>query len=162
MKRIIIIAALLLSTLAASAQDGRSIYRKYSGAEGVTAVYISPAMFRLIGKIPDINVDGGSVNLAPLIQSLSGLYLIESENRKVNAELRADADALVGSGKYEPLMEVRESSQTVQMFTVGTEEVITGFVMISDEEDETVFICLDGRMKRADLETLLAEQISAD
>ena len=53
MKRIIILAALLLTTIASFAQNGKSIYQKYSEAEGVSAVYISPAMFKLIGKIPD-------------------------------------------------------------------------------------------------------------
>lgn len=159
MKRIMIIAALLLTAFAAIAQDGRSIYRKYSGSEGVTAVYISPAMFRMIGKIPDLDVEGDNVNLAPIIQSLSGLYLIESENPKINAELKADAEALVESGKFELLMEVREESETVRMYTIGTETIVTGFVMISDEGDETVFICLDGRMNRNDLENLLAEKM---
>ena len=73
MKRIAIIAALLLASIFSFAQTGKSIYQKYSDAEGVSAVYISPAMFRLIGKIPDLHVEGEDVNLAPIIQSLSGL-----------------------------------------------------------------------------------------
>ena len=56
-------------------------------------------------------------------------------------------------------MEVREESETVRMYTIGTETIVTGFVMISDEGDETVFICLDGRMNRNDLENLLAEKM---
>ena len=62
MKRLVILAALLLTTLSSFAQDGKSIYQKYSESEGVSAVYISPAMFRLIGRIPDLNVEGESAN----------------------------------------------------------------------------------------------------
>ena len=65
MKRIILLAVLLLTALTASAQSGKSIYQKYSDAENVSAVYISPAMFRLIGKIPDLEVGENHVNLAP-------------------------------------------------------------------------------------------------
>lgn len=160
MKRIIIFAALLLLTsLASLAQSGKSIYQKYSEAEGVSAVYISPAMFRLIGKIPDLKVEGENVNLAPIIQSLTGLYLIDSENPKVNATLKADAEKFVGNGHYELLMEAKESGEIVKMYSIGSETVVNGFVMIADEGSETTFIYLDGKMNREELEQLLAESL---
>lgn len=157
MKRIAIIAALLLTTISSFAQNGKSIYQKYSEAEGVSAVYISPAMFRLIGKIPDLSIEGENVNLGPIIQSLSGLYLIDSENPAVNATLKADAERFVQSGHYELLMEAKEPGETVRMYTVGTNEIVNGFVMIADEGNESTFIFLDGKMNRDDLDKLLAD-----
>ena len=157
MKRIAILAALLLTTIASFAQNGKSIYQKYSEAEGVSAVYISPAMFRLIGKIPDLNVEGESVNLAPIIQSLSGMYLIDSDNPKINASIKADADKLVKSGNYELLMEVKDSGETVRIYTVGSKSVVEGFVMITVSGNETTFISLDGKMSREELDNLLAK-----
>ena len=100
MKRIIIIATLLLASISAFAQSGKSIYQKYSDAENVSAVYISSAMFRMIGKIPDLNVEGSEVNLAPIIQSLSGLYIISSENPKINSQIKADAEKFINGGEY--------------------------------------------------------------
>ncbi len=160
MKRIVILAALLLTTLSSFGQNGKSIYQKYSEAEGVSAVYISPAMFRLIGKIPDLNVEGENINLAPIIQSLSGLYLIDSENSAINASLLADARKFVQSGHYELLMEAKDSGETVRMYTVGTEAIVNGFVMIANEGNETTFICLDGKMNREDLERILANTLN--
>lgn len=159
MKRIAIIAALLLASIFSFAQTGKSIYQKYSDAEGVSAVYISPAMFRLIGKIPDLHVEGEDVNLAPIIQSLSGLYLIDSENPAINAELKAEAAKFVNAGRYELLLEAKDSGEVVRMYTVGTEKIVNGFVMIADEGDESTFIYLDGKMNRDDLETLIAEKM---
>lgn len=156
MKRTIILAALLLTAISSFAQNGKSIYQKYSEADGVSAVYISPAMFRLIGKIPDLNVEGEDVNLAPIIQSLSGLYVINSENPKTNEALIRDAEKFVSSGQYELLMEAKDSGQTVSMYTVGTDKIVNGFVMIAREGDETTFIYLDGKMGRDDLDKLLA------
>ena len=157
MKRITILAALLLISLGAFSQDGKSIYRKYSEAEGVSAVYISPAMFRLIGKIPDLNVEGEDIDLAPVIQSLTGLYIIDSENPAINADLKADAEKFVLSGHYELLMEAKDSGETVSMYTVGSKDTVTGFVMIAAEQDETTFIFIDGKMNRDDLDNLLSE-----
>ena len=54
MKNIIVFIAALLLSLSAAAQNGKSIYQKYSDAENVSAVYVSPAMFRMIGRIPDL------------------------------------------------------------------------------------------------------------
>ncbi len=157
MKRFVLVAALLLTTITTFAQNGKSIYQKYSDAEGVSAVYISPAMFRLIGKIPDLQIEGEDVNLAPIIKSLTGLYLIDSENPAINASLKADAEQFVRKGNYELLMEAKDSGETMRLFTIGTETIVNGFVMIADEGDETTFIFLDGKMNREELEKVIAE-----
>ena len=159
MKRIILLAVLLLSALAASAQSGKSIYQKYSDAEGVSAVYISPAMFRLIGKIPDLEVGENHVNLAPLIRSLSGLYIISSENGRVNEKLSSEVSRFISNGRYELLMEAKDAGEVVRMYTVGTEKIVNSFVMIAAEGPETTFICLDGQMDRQELEGVLVETI---
>lgn len=160
MKKIIVIAVMLLSAIGAFAQDGKSIYQKYSDEEGVSAVYISPAMFRLIGKVPDLKVEDADVNLGPIIKSLSGLYIINSENPNVNATLKGEVDRLVKAGRYEMLMEAKDSGETVRMYTLGTESIVNSFVMVSEDGEETSFICLDGKMNRDDLEKLLAEKMA--
>ena len=160
MKRILFLIAALLLTLSAAAQNGKSIYQKYSDEENVSAVYISPAMFRLIGKIPDVNTGDGEVNLSPIIRSLSGMYLINSENEKINGNLRAEAERFIKSGKYEMLMEAKDSGQTVRMYTVGNEKTVEGFVMLAAEAASVTFICLDGQMPRNEFETLMAKQMA--
>ena len=160
MKKIIVIAVMLLSAIVAFAQDGKSIYQKYSDEKDVSAVYISPAMFRLIGKVPDLKVENSDINLGPIIKSLSGLYIINSENPKVNDTLKGEVDRLVNAGRYEMLMEAKDSGETVRMYTLGTETVVNSFVMVSVDGDETSFICLDGKMNREDLEKLLAEKMA--
>ena len=48
MKKIIAISVMLLIAVGAFAQEGKRLYNKYSAQEGVSAVYISPAMFKLM------------------------------------------------------------------------------------------------------------------
>ena len=50
MKRALLTIMIALAALTASAQNYKSLYQKYSDDERVTAVYISPAMFKMIGK----------------------------------------------------------------------------------------------------------------
>jgi hypothetical protein len=160
MKKIIVIAVMLLSAIGAFAQDGKSIYQKYSDEKDVSAVYISPAMFRLMGKIPDLKVEDSDINLGPIIKSLSGLYIIDSTNPIVNDTLKGEVDSLVKAGRYEMLMEAKESGETVRMYTLGTEAIVNSFVMLSLADDEVSFICFDGKMNRDDLEKLLAEKMT--
>lgn len=161
MKRIAILAALLLVTIGSFAQDGKSIYQKFSDAENVSAVYISPAMFRLIGKLPEITADteDGTVDLTPVIASLTGMYVIDSHNQSINSALAADVKKFISSGKYELLMEAKDNGQTMRMYTLGDEKIVNSFVMLALENDETTFICIDGKMNRKDLEKVLAEQM---
>ena len=159
MKRILLLAVLLLGALTASAQSGKSIYQKYSDADNVSAVYISPAMFRLIGKIPDLEFGDNNVNLAPLIRSLSGLYIINSENPRVNDKLSSEVSRFISNGRYELLMESKDAGEVVRMYTVGTEKVVNSFVMIAADGPEATFICLDGQMDRQELEGVLVETL---
>lgn len=160
MRRILILFAALLLSYSAFAQSGKSIYQKYSDADQLSAVYISPAMFRLIGRIPDLETGDNKVNLTPVIRSLTGMYILNSENASINEQLRSDAERFIKNGRYELLMEVKDHGETVRMYTVGSEKVIEGFVMLAAEPDQVTFICLDGEMPRDQFEGLVAEQMA--
>ena len=160
MKRIVILFAALLLTVSAFAQNGKTIYQKYSDAENVSAVYISPAMFRLMGRIPDMEVGADKVNLSPIIRSLTGLYVLNSANASINGSLRTDAERYIKTGRYELLMEAKDSGETVHIYTVGNDKVIEGFVMLAAQSDEVTFICLDGQMPRNEFEELIARELA--
>lgn len=158
MKRItLLLAALMLLCLSAHAQDGKSIYQKYSDAEDVSAVYISPAMFRLIGKIPDVELQEGSVNFGPIIKTLSGLYILNIPKSDAAAQLADEVNHFVTKGHYELLMEAKDNGEVMRMYTVGDEKIVNSLVMLSRDGSETSFICLDGTMPREQLESLIAE-----
>lgn len=161
MKRILTVAALLLVTITSFAQTGRNIYEKYSDNDGVSAVYISPAMFRLIGKLPEIkaDVEDGTVDLAPVVRTLTGMYILNSENPAIREALANDVKKFVSSKKYELLMEAKDNGQTMKMYTVGDQKTVSSFVMYAIDQEETTFICIDGNINRQDLEKVLAEQM---
>ena len=160
MKKILVIAVMLLMAVGAYAQEGKRLYNKYSDKEGVSAVYISPTMFKLIGQLPDINVetaDGQKMDMAPLVRSFSGFYMLSFDKKSADsAELYKEVTAMVNKGNFELLMEVKDSGSTVRMYTLGDEKVVNSFVCIINEEDETMFFSLEGTMNRSDVEKLIA------
>ncbi len=139
----------------ALAQDGKTIYNRYSEAEGVSAVYISPSMFKLMNRIPDINLEGESVNLAPIIKNLTGMYIINSENPAINDDIKRDVDRFIRRGDYEILLEAKEDGEVTRMYTMGPEATVTGFVVLTYEPAECSFICINGEIPRAALEELI-------
>ena len=157
MKQLYILVAMLMVSISAFAQDGRSLYNKYSDYDNVEAVYISPAMFRLIGKIPDMEMEGENVNLGPIIKSLSGLYILSIKQGAVADELAADVNHFIKKGQYELLMEAKESGEVTRMYTVGDDSIVNSFVMLQHDGVETNFICLDGTIPRDKLEELIAD-----
>jgi len=160
MKRITAIAVMLLVAVGAFAQEGRNIYNKYSDSEGVSAVYISPAMFKLIGKIPELNVEvgeGENMDLAPLIRSFSGFYMLDMSGSAKSADMASDVEAMVKKGRYELLMEVKDDGDNVNIYTVGNEKTIESFVFLCSSDGDVQFICIDGTMNRSEVEALIAK-----
>ena len=160
MKQLYILVAMLLLSISALAQDGRSLYNKYSDYDNVEAVYISPAMFRLIGKIPDVEMNGEDVNLGPIIKSLSGLYILSIKEDGIAQELADDVNRFIKKGQYELLMEAKDNGEVTRMYTVGDDFTVNSFVLLAREGTETNFICIDGTIPRDQLEDLIAKAAS--
>ena len=159
MKRIIILAILLLSAPIASAQEGKNLYNRYSGGKGVSAVYISPSMFKIIGKLPDLEMktdDGNSINLAPLISTFQGFYMLDISNSTTAAAINKDVALMISKGRYELMMEVKDEGDTLQIYTSGDEKIIESFVFIASDKDSVQFICIDGEMNRSDIDNFIA------
>lgn len=161
MKRIIISAILLLSAAIASAQEGKNIYNRYSGGKGVSAVYISPSMFKIIGKLPDLEMetaDGNSMNLAPLISSFQGFYMLDISNPATVSAINQDVASMISKGRYELMMEVKDAGETLQIYTSGNEKIIESFVFIASDGGSIQFICIDGKMNRSECETFCKQK----
>lgn len=159
MKKIYMILVLVMVSISALAQNGRQIYNKYSDSPGMEAVYISPAMFRMIGRIPDVEFNEGSVNLSGIIKSMTGFYILNTSDAVTGQSLYEDVKKYVSSGTYELLMEAKDSGSVMRMYTAGDEYTVTSFVMLSQDQGEVSFISFDGKMNREELDNILAENV---
>ncbi len=155
MKKFFAIIASMLLTVSAFAQNGKSIYQKYSDEPGVDAVYVSPAMFKLIGNLP-ISYDEQDIDLASIVKSLSGFYLLSVENGAVADKIGADVNKFVKSNKFELMMEAKSDGDKMTIYTVTEGDYITSLVMVAAEPDEITFICLDGKILSSDLDKMIA------
>lgn len=161
MKKIMTLMTALLLAVTAFAQNAKELYNKYSDLEGISAVYVSPAMFRMIGKLPDMDMEtnnGGKVNLTPIINTLSGFYLLDVENNsKAAVQLQAEVKKLLDGKKFELLFEAKESGDVTRLFTAGDGKTVTSLILLSQDAEDFTFMSLEGNMNRGELENILAE-----
>lgn len=155
MKRILIMIAAVLMAVQAFAQDGKDIYNRYSGKEGVSAVYISPAMFNLMKSLPDVVVEDGEVNFSKIIKTFSGMYILNIEDGILAARLESEVSAMAEKGRYELLMEVSEESEKMRIYVVMDGDTVTDFLMIACEGTGVSVISISGRMPVDELQKLL-------
>ena len=157
MKKIFIAAMLLAITFSAFAQSGKDFYNKYSGKEGVSAVYISPSMFRLMNSIPDIQFDSSDVNLGNIIKTFQGMYILDIENEILAGKLASDVEGLLASGKFELLVEAVDGGERVRIYIVSKGETVTDFLMVAAEKGSTSVISIQGEMPFDELEKIIGK-----
>ncbi|MBR3030701.1 MAG: DUF4252 domain-containing protein [Bacteroidales bacterium] len=158
MKKILLSVILAVLSVGAFAQTGKSLYEKYSDLEGVEAVYISPAMFKMIGRL-NLEMGDEDVDIARLVRSLKGMYILNIPHSGPASQLAGEVSRMIRGGNYELLMEAKDSGDRMQMFTNGDDNIIKSFVMLATDGDETSFICFDGDIVRDEFEEVIAKSM---
>ena len=158
MKKILLSVILAVLSVGAFAQTGKSLYEKYSDLEGVEAVYISPAMFKMIGRL-NLEMGDEDVDIARLVRSLKGMYILNIPHSGPATQLAGEVTRMIRGGNYELLMEAKDSGDRMQMFTNGDDNIIKSFVMLATDGDETSFICFDGDIVRDEFEEVIAKSM---
>lgn len=158
MKKLFTIAAILLLDTLAHAQDSKSIYNKFSDEKGVSAVYISPSMFKMIGKLPEIEIgdNGEKVDITPIVNTLKGFYLLNTSDDGVVRRLNNDVKSLLGKGSFELMMEAKNDGETIRIYTDGDDNIIRSLVMMALNGSEATFLSMDGLINREALEKMIA------
>lgn len=152
MKHALLTIMIALAALTASAQNYKSLYQKYSDDERVTAVYISPAMFKMIGKLPEVRIEDNDLDLAPMIKSMTGFYMLQTEDKDLAEKISKDIFKVVGANKYETLMEVKEKGQRINILSLGDKDILKSLLLTVFDGGESMFIGIDGLMKREEVE----------
>lgn len=148
MKKIIIIAlAAIISMTSAAAQNSKKqIYIDYSGKPGVSAVYISPAMFKLMKAVPDIEINDQEVNFSRFIRTFEGMYILSIDEPGMASQLVRDVEKELRNGRHELLMEAVEGSETTRIYVVEKDSIVSDLILLSRDGSSTSYISITGQM----------------
>lgn len=142
-----------------SKANANSLYSKWAEKDGVTATYISRSMFKMIRKIPQIQLYK-PVDLTPVIKNLDGLYMLEfntAQRNTTNGGLRKDIQAVLKG--HEKLMERREGEQVTRLFIATDGKTVSSFVMTRMDINSNYgqFVCIEGAIPQEEFEKVIAQ-----
>ncbi len=156
MKRFLLVFSAILLASSIFAQSNNSIYNKYSGKQGVSSVYISPSMFKMMKSLPEVEIyDDKDVHFEQIIKSFEGMYVIEVENIALVKSMISDVESMIAKGNLELLMEVKESDETVRIYVEKEGDMFKKFIMLEREDDSATFISIDAQMPQEAVAELL-------
>ena len=136
-----------------------SFYSKWAEKDGVSATYISRSMFKMIRKIPQIQLDR-PVDLTPVIKNLDGLYMLEFnrlQRNTSNGGLRKDIQTVLKG--HEKLMERREGEMVTRLFIATDGKTVSSFVMTRMDINSNYgqFVCIEGAIPQEEFEKVIAQ-----
>jgi len=157
MKRMVLVFALALVSIAISAQRDRldDFFSRYSGAEGFTTVTINGDLFSLIAKF-----DNEDEDLNKMADKITSIRIISTEKEiphpDVNfyVELRDE----IRRGGYEEMMTVKDPDNDVLVLVRTSGETIRELLLIASGKNQTV-IQIKGLLHERDLDSLSRSHI---
>ena len=148
--KILIGIVVALGSLQASAQV--KAFEKFADAKNVTYVYISKYMLAMAGKNATPSVPG--VDIKTLAGKLTGIQIINTENKAAQAKLKNDVKGIISRDKYELLMQMNEDDSRVNIYHYIAKQQSAVVMQVEDKEELTLMIfsgkfTLDDVMKMA-------------
>ena len=137
--KIILCVAMLAASTTANAQMKE--FEKYADTKNVTYVYISKYMLSMAGKNAAPSVP--NVNMKSLTSKLTGIQLINSDDKAARTKLKNDVSSIIARDKYTLLMQVKEDGDKVDIY-YHVDKRNSAVVMLVEEDDEVNVIVFSG------------------
>lgn len=153
MKRFITII-ILISTVIFSANAQNALYKKYEKSNSVTRVYISQMMLELT-KSANIPMDDDVSDIIDSFDSVTGFYLLETDDPTLMPALKKDFMKEVNAKKLELLMEVNDDDRVLFYTRKEGNYFADVYMIVEDENDEIVVIMVSGKLSQQNINRLL-------
>ena len=147
----ILIIICLFCTSAGFAQN--KLFEKYADMDNVTSVYISKAMFQMMG-----NVVNAGMNFTNLKGKIESLQLVSTEKQNMIAQMKKDFSQLVGNSQYQELMRVKDEKNRVNFFASMQGDLIKELIMLVNDEDSFTAIQLVGNFTLQDVQDIVKQK----
>ena len=137
--RILLVVAMVVTSLQANAQV--KAFEKYADMKNVSYVYISKYMLSMAGTNAAPSVP--NVNMKSLTSKLTGIQLINSDEKAARTKLKNDVSSIIARDKYTLLMQVKEDGDKVDIY-YHVDKRNSAVVMLVEEDDEVNVIVFSG------------------
>lgn len=117
------------------------LYDKYSGKEGITSIYISEFMFKLIAAM-----DPDDEEFKNLVTELKGIKILSVEDKRYYDYFKTNIIDQIPLSEYQELMEVREDDSIVRILVKEKNGKISELLILSEEHDDASLIVMQGNI----------------
>jgi hypothetical protein len=146
-----LITALLcfaFTTISFAQNNSSQLFDKYTDTDGVTSVYISKAMFKMMPGVENIGL-----NLVNMNGKIESLYILTTEKKELIPVMRKEFSQLIKKD-HEELMRVRDGSTKATFYACMKGDLIKDLLMLSDTESEFTVIQLLGSFTLQDIQEI--------
>ncbi|WP_299224475.1 DUF4252 domain-containing protein [uncultured Psychroserpens sp.] len=113
MKNVIVIVAIMLSSIASF---GQGIFDKFEDQEGVTSVVVNQKMFKMLATMGIDLDDPEAQEYLNMAKSITSFKVFTTGDSKIAAEMNATVTKYLKSTKLEELMRIKDGDQTVNFY----------------------------------------------
>lgn len=128
-------------------------FEKYADMKNVTYVYISKYMLGMAGKNAAPSVPG--VDISNLSKKLTGIQIINTENKVARNKLKEEVKSIIAKDKYELMMQINEDDSKVNIYHhIGKQQ--SAVIMFVDQDDEVAIMVFSGKFTLEDVMKMAA------
>lgn len=146
MKKLLFIAAALVSCLASAMAQDDAISRyfsKYAEDERFTTVYISPKMFSMVAKISTNDPEWEKTR--DVVKDLKGLRVLVADSTN-GIPLYREAMSKIPTNEYEELITVKDKGENVRIMVKESGDVISELLLLVGGADQFVMLSFAGKI----------------
>lgn len=130
------------------AQNSTQLFDKYTDTDGVTSVYISKAMFRMMPSVENIGL-----NLVNMKGKIESLYILTTMKKELVPQMRKEFSQLIKKD-HEELMRVRDGKTKATFYADMKGDMVRDLLMLSDTDNEFTVIQLLGNFTLQDIQEI--------
>lgn len=135
-------------------QNNDELFNKLSDIKGVEVVYVSKALFGMIGSMDIAGMNAGGIDIKDIIGKLESLQVFTAEESNAIKKMKMESDKLIKNGKYETLMFVKDEESKTVFYMNKINNIKSELLMISEEPSEISIIRFIGNFTLRDLQQL--------
>lgn len=137
--------------LSASAFAQKEFIDKLGNIDGVTSVYVSKTMLKLLPQL-----DVKELDLKKISQKMDGVQILTAENLNAIKKLQTSALSYLQKNNYEQLIEVKDGKESTTIYMKQKSKDYSSFVLLSADGNQTGFtlIALSGSLTLEDIQSI--------
>ena len=127
----------------------KAFFDKYDDKEGISTVYISATMLRMMG-----NVQAGNKDITRIAKRLYHIQVLDCERPSLINTIKNAAFAYYKQAKYAVVMKTKSNGEDVTIYEKRYKNGKNEYVLLTVERDELTIVNLLGRVSLEEIQAI--------